>query len=564
MPFLVYLLLLILYLLSGLGILQLFGLRLKPAYTITLSLLIGIAVASFLPFLLQLFYIPLTVLTVFGVLTLAALLLSIPTMRYIRREGWGSLRASLVPARFEVQPYEIPFWVIIGFLIFVSVWRCYYLPPTSRDALSGPEAIAEYAFREHTLINSFFHVDLWSTNNQFKSPFLICLQLIYKLAGFSFGQVWLSPMFICLIVFLYNALREKVHPIIVGILLLLFIMTPELYAYTFMILYDYSNMVYLFLGLYFLFAYFSGRDRRNFYFAGLLIGIATYIRSETLALALLFLPPMVLMQRREKLPWKKIAILAVLFFLPSFIGYYLPNGVYIKHYLPVQYDVGALLNHNLGDVSPLFKRYGDIVNRLLVSDFAVHLWGYIFFITAALFAAEAIFVRRFSREALNWLYAIAVLYLGLGLLGWVLPVVDLNDTTKRGMFKMLPLCLLYLANNSLLIRLSQAISRWELAPSSGAAGRPALAAGKTVLTRSGKTVAAGQASGSGKNAASGSAKNDSSGSARNDSSGSARNAASGSAKNTPASGKNGPAAGSGSGPGKTPPPSSANRRKRKK
>lgn len=62
MPFLVYLLLLILYLLSGLGILQLFGLRLKPAYTITLSLLIGIAVASFLPFLLQLFYIPLTVL----------------------------------------------------------------------------------------------------------------------------------------------------------------------------------------------------------------------------------------------------------------------------------------------------------------------------------------------------------------------------------------------------------------------------------------------------------------------------------------------------------------------
>ena len=537
MPFLVYLLLLILYLLSGLGILQLFGLRLKPAYTITLSLLLGLAVASFLPFLLQLLYIPLTAFTVFGVLTLAAILLSIPTVMHVRRKGLPSLRATLIPARFQAQPYEIPFWVIIGFLIFVSVWRCYYLPPTSRDALSGPEAIAEYAFREHTLINSFFKVDLWSTNNQFKSPFLICLQLIYKLAGFPFGQVWLSPLFISFIVFLYNALREKVHPIIVGILLLLFIMTPEMYAYTFMILYDYSNMVYMSLGLYFLFAYFSGGDKKNFYFSSLLIGIATYIRSETLALALLFLPPMLLAQRREKLPWKKIATADCLFFLPAFVGYYLPNGIYIKHYLPVQYDVGTLVNHNLGDMSPLLKRYGDIVNRLLMSDFAVHLWGYIFFVTAALFVAEAVFVRRFSREALNWLYGIAILYLGLGLLGWILPVVDLNDTTKRGMFKMLPLCIFYLANNTLLIRLSQAISRWELEPASPkAAAKTAPATSKTVLTRAGKTVAA--TSGSGKPPAS-------------------------SGRSTPAApGKNAPASASGS--ARTTPPAPGGRRKRKR
>jgi hypothetical protein len=502
MPFLVYLLLLILYLVSGLGILRLFGLRLRPAYTITLSLLLGIALASFLPFLLQLLYIPLTGFTVFGVLVLGAVLLSIPTVMDIRRNGFGSLRATLVPTRFQVQPYEIPFLVIIGFLIFVSVWRCYYLPPTSRDALSGPEAIAEYAFREHTLINSFFNVDLWSTNNQFKSPFLICLQLIYKLAGFPFGQVWLSPIFICLIVFLYSALREKLHPVIVGILLLLFIMTPEMYAYTFMILYDYSNMVFMFLGLYFLFAYFSGGNKKELYFSGLLLGIATYIRSETLALTLLFVLPLILAQRRAKLPWKKAVAADVLFFVPAFIGYYLPNGVYINHYLPVHYDVGALVNTHLGDVSPLFKRYGDIVSRLLVSEFAVKLWGYIFFVTAFLFVAEAVFVRRFTREALNWLYAIAILYLGLGFLGWVLPMVDLNDTTKRGMFKMLPMCLLYLANNTLLVRLSQRISRWELTPASpGIAGKPAVAATKTVLTRSGKTVAAsgsGSASGSGK------------------------------------------------------------------
>ena len=219
MPFLAFLLLALLFLLSGYGLLQLFGLRLKTAYTITLSLLLGVALASFLPFLLQLCFIPLTGFTVFGSLTLAAALLNIPTARAIRQKGLAAYRAALFPRRFQVTTYEIPFWIIIGFLVFVSVWRCYYLPPTSRDALSGPEAIAEFAFREHTMINSFFNIDLWSTNNQFKSPYLISLQLIFKLAGFPFGQLWLSIVFVSFTVFLYNALKETLHPILAGILL---------------------------------------------------------------------------------------------------------------------------------------------------------------------------------------------------------------------------------------------------------------------------------------------------------------------------------------------------------
>jgi hypothetical protein len=494
MPFVVYLLLLVVYFLSGWGILQLFGLRLKPAYTVTLALLLGIAVASFLPFVLQLCYIPLTTSMIFGTLVAAALLLSIPTWMRIRKEGVRSLRADLIPGRFQIQPYEIPFFMIIGFLVFVSVWRCYYLPPTSRDALSGPEAIAEFAVREHTLINSFFNVDLWSTNNQFKSPFLICLQLIYKQAGFPFGQVWLSTIFVSFTIFLYHALRERVHPIIAGILMLLFLMTPEMYAYTFMILYDYSNMVYMFLGLYFLFTWFSTGDKKYFYLSSLLLGIATYIRSETLALALLFLPPILLLQWRGKWSLKKSAVYDGLFFLPAFLGYFLTAQLWIKHYLPGHYDVSSLVNSHLGDLSPLFQRYSDIVTRLLASDFAIHLWGYIFYVTAVFFVLEAIFIRRFTREGRNWLYAIGILYVGLGLLGWILPVVDLNDTTKRGMFKMLPLCILYLANNQLLVRLSQAVSRWELIPSfkaaSAATGKPALATTRTVLTRTGKTVAA--------------------------------------------------------------------------
>src|SRR5579872_5769559 len=297
MPFIAFLLLTLCHFLSGYGILTLFRIRLPTALTFTLSLLLGIAVASFIPFLLQLCYIILTGATIFGSLVTAALLLNIPNFLRIRREGFSSFRRSLTFGAFRIRPYEIPFLLIISFLVFVSVWRCYYLPPTSRDALSGPEAIAEFAVREHTMINSFFTVDLSTTNNQFKSPFLISLQVICKMAGFPFGQVWLSVIFVGFTVFLYHALRERLHPILAGLLLLLFFMAPEPYAYTFMVLYDYSNMVFFFLSLWFLFGYFRNKNPAWFYFSGLLMGFATYIRSETLVLALLFIPPMLLVFR---------------------------------------------------------------------------------------------------------------------------------------------------------------------------------------------------------------------------------------------------------------------------
>jgi hypothetical protein len=478
-----YLLLLLYYLVSGYGVLTLFRLRLKTAYMITLSMLLGIAVASVIPFLMQLLFIPLTPGTVFGALILAALGLNIPSVRRIRREGFSAFRRSFTPPPFRILPYEIPFLAIFFFFAAVSVWRCYYLPPTSRDALSGPEAIAEFAVREHTMINSFFNVDLSTTNNQFKSPFLISLQVICKMAGFPFGQIWLSGVFVSFTVFLYHALKEKLHPIIAGLLLLLFIMTPEVYAYTFMILYDYSNMIFFFLSLWFLFGYFRNKTSAWFYFSGLLMGIATYIRSETLVLAFLFLPPILLVQVRERMTVKKIVLAELYFFLPSLLGYYVPGPLYISHYLPAHYDVSGLVNSNLTNWSPLFQRYSDILTHLIASPFGIHLWGYIYFFAAFFLIAEIFFRGRFSRDARNWLYAMLVLYLGLGALGFVLPLIDLNDTTKRALFKMLPLIVLYLANNAALIRLSQWISRWEGSPVAigkrlAPAGPPPVVAGR--------------------------------------------------------------------------------------
>jgi hypothetical protein len=494
MQLMALILLILCHFFSGYGILTLFGLRQKPGITIPLSLILGVAVASFLPFLLQLFYLSITPASVFISLVIGCLLLNIRTFSDLLKGARPSLRTLSIRLKsFRIEWYELPYLLILGFLVVVSVWRCYYLPPTSRDALSGPEAIAEFAVREHTMINSFFSIDLWTTNNQFKSPFLISLQIIYKMAGFPFGQVWLSIIFVSFTVLLYQLVKERVHPVIAGVLLLIFMMTPELYAYTFMILYDYSNMVYFFLSLYFLFDYFKSKLPAHFYLSALLMGIATYIRSETLILAALFVPPLLLSAFRDKVKYGRMAAMACFFILPALIGYYLTTQLYIKHYLPVKYDIGALVNTHLTDLHPLFTRYGDIVTRLMTGTFAIHLWGYIMYVFFTLLMAEALLMRGFSRDARNWLYSVLALYIGLGILGWLLPLMTLNDTTKRAMFKMLPLMLMYMASNEWLLRLSAKIRSWEykpmlsqLAVSKGVSP----AGGKLMRSPAGDTVAA--------------------------------------------------------------------------
>jgi hypothetical protein len=169
----------------------------------------------------------------------------------------------------------------------------------------------------------------------------------------------------------------------------------------------------------------------------------------------------------------------ILFIAPSLAAWWLTAQLYLKHYLPVHYDVGGLVNTHLSDLHPLFQRYGDIITRLMTGEFAVHLWGYIQYIFGLLLLAELIFLRRFSKEARNWLYAIAVLYLGLGILGWLLPMMNLLETTKRALFKLIPLFVLYIANNGWVARLSGRISRWENA------GTPSPVSGKATSTKSG-------------------------------------------------------------------------------
>lgn len=443
---------------TGFGLLSLFSIKLKPGMHLSLSVLMGVAVFSIVPFLLQLFFVPLTALNVFLSLAISCVLLNVRP-----RTRFRQLKRVLQQTKFSFKLYEIPFLLVMAFIVLISVWRCFYLPPTSRDLTSGAEVIAEYTVKEKTMINSVFALHLETLNNHFKSPFIVALQVIYKYAGFPFGQIWLSNIFVCFIIFLYHALGLTLHRMLAGLLIICFLAIPEMYAYTFMVLYDYSNAVFFFLSTYFLIEFFRSNDKHHIAFAGLLMAIATYIRSETLVLALLLSLSIVWHYIKTRDRFFKMMVAGAWFLLPAVLAYLILANIYINNYLPIHYDVGHVLNSNLLNLRPLWDRFIDINLTYLFSLGGTKYFGYFFFLFFILLVADMFYVKGPDAVGKRWIYPVVVVYFGMALLGFLLPLLDLDNSTKRGLFKIFPLMLLYLGNSSILKDLSAKIKNWELA-----------------------------------------------------------------------------------------------------
>lgn len=451
------LLLTLLQLFMGIGFINLFRIWLKPGMMLALWALSGVAICSFIPFLLELCFIPLTAANVFIALIAACLLLNIRYKTSLEQLKWLKKES-----RFRIRLYEIPFLLIIAIIVLASVWRCFYYPPTPRDLTSGAEVIAEYAVKEKTMINSVFTVNLESTNNQFKPPFITSLQIIYKYAGFPFGQVWLSTVFISLLVFLYHALCLHLHRLLAGLLMLVFLAIPEMYAYTFMVLFDYSNAAFFFLSTYFLIEYFKEGQKSYIMLAGVLMGFATYIRSETLILACFMALAIAWHLIRS---WKpRLLAASIWFLLPALLFYVLSITVYINYYLPAKYSMGELVNQHLFNFTYLWERIKGMNARLIFSEQGIKYYSYSFFVFLLVLVIDLILSVRLNRNSSNWLFAVLVIYLGMPVLGYLLPLLDIDNSTKRGLFKIFPLVILYMGTSTALVKLSEKIKVWEERP----------------------------------------------------------------------------------------------------
>lgn len=442
---------------AGNGLLHLFKIKLSMVKQIALSFICGVLLFSVVPFIVSLMKIPIT----FGSITIG-LMAVVVLMNLGRLRDPKSLHPKNMGLRFpSVKLYDIPFMIVLLVCFIASGWRSFYLPSNARDMLSGPEVLAEYAVKEKTILNSVFTVNLESTNNHLKPPYILDLQIIYKLYGFHFGGVWVGVISICFMLFLYQLLREKIHPVIAGTLMLFFVAAPEVYAYSYMMLFDYSNMVLFFLGIYFLYSYFKSGDRKEFYFSALLFGFATFIRLETLILIAMFLPIFWFYAFKNKLGAKHTVLQSIAMVGIAAVFYFSWINVFLPYYMPGQFNLDDQRNHNLANLDPLFTRFSEMNTKLLNGPWELALWGYIVKLFLVLTIGELVVIRKLSRESVNWLYAAAVVYFGLPLLGYLLPLMDLMNTTKRALFKLMPVIVMVMANNGLLQRLSRAMLNWE-------------------------------------------------------------------------------------------------------
>jgi hypothetical protein len=449
--------LLITQFITGRGVIELCKVKMRPLLAFCFSFIAGVAVFSFLPFILELFHITINMSSVSVTIGVTTLLFMVPLLGQIKNFKLPSGKDFKLP-----NLYEVPFLVVIILLVLLSLWRAWFYPPNARDMLSGPEVMADLALKEGHIINSLFTIDLQSTNNYLKPPFITSLQIIYKLYVQPFGQTWLSILFVNFIVVMYTLLKEKIHPVILGFAMLYFFGMPEVFGYTYLMLFDYSNMIFLFGGYYFLNQYFEHKDNGNFAFSVFLFTIATYIRTETLILVGMNLPIIFYYQYKDKMPMVKSAIRMAAFVIVPFVIYFLCMNVYVKHFIPIKYDVSSDINKNLGDLGPLFDRLGGMFSKLLfASETNYPYYGYFPHLFVVVILVDIVFFRKFNKEAVTLLYGIAVVYVGLAFIGYLLPLADLMHTTKRGLFKMFPLILLYYRDSPSLLKLTDIIRNWE-------------------------------------------------------------------------------------------------------
>lgn len=439
--------------LAGRGVMALFGIRQKPVYLFTISTFIGIGILSLLPMLIEMLGMTINKTNILIAICAITVALNVPVIRKYDFSIFKKMKFTMP------KLYELAFVIFFIVIMAPAVWHGYFYPPQARDVLSGPEALADYALKEGTLNNSVFTLNLdESVPNLMKPPYVTNLQIVYKMFVQPFGQFWLTIMAVCFLVWIYCIIRERLHPVVAGFLMLFFITIPEMYGYTYIMLWDYCNAVYFTVGAYFLIQYLLTNKYNYFLFSALLFGFATFVRVETPIFVGLLSPILIYGFRKGDVKLPKLAINFVLLAVIPFLFYFIWVNIFAKYYLPVHIDAGGQMN--LSSETSYFDWLSQFNNDLIFGGMNIMLYGYFIYFFILVVILNAIFFRPFSIESKFMLWAVLIVYLGMPLLGYA--TVWFNITTaKRGFFKMFPFMLLYMSHSGLFTRLSDALKKFE-------------------------------------------------------------------------------------------------------
>ena len=425
---------------------------------LALSWLIGFSLSTLELFLLELVGIRISLLSVLAIQVLAFLLLTFglrkkPTEPL--RELWA-LRGNL---KFKI--YDLPFLLTLLLFWGISAWRCYYNPPSPFDTLVGIDLVAKYAVKEGTIANSVYFQHLTNFNNwsnqAFYAPLTMIAQVLFRLSGLVFGKIWLSLAFGSFLIILFHELKDRIHSILAGWLVIILVAAPEFFAYSFLIQTDFINAVFFTLGALYLFRFHQFEEKGFLWLSSFFMGIACWARTETI-----FFVPFLMLVLWQKEPLKQVRSMNSWLLLLRY-GWFpvfailIWNNVYVPFYLPVSSISTDLFQTQFDD-------YGHQVSTIISSMFDSIIWqdiywGYIIYIFIAFAVINTLLFRDYKGS--YFLYAVTLLFVVFVLMLVHIKGANIAYTFRRGFFKFLPLFILYMGHTTLLAKVSVALSNWE-------------------------------------------------------------------------------------------------------
>jgi hypothetical protein len=443
---------LLMHVLTGAGILGACKLRTTRTITILLSMFAGMFVHSVVFFVCDLVKVPLTATSMF-VSAIIPVLATIPL--------WKSARVLLghlqAPSKHSIRLYDLPVIGLSGYIFYMILWASWYWPVTPFDAMAGIDLVAKYVVADHTIVNSVFsHPSLQGqlSNQPFYAPFAMLMQSIMKFIGFTHSQVWIGIVSVCFSVLVWAILRQMVHPFIAAVLYLIFLLTPEMFGYTYLLQTDYVNAVFMVIGVYLIWQGAEHNAASNIAASSIFFAAACWSRTETILLVGIGCLLSFVWLRRP-LGGKTAATLLGSIVGLSALMFALWHVVFFDYYLPVKPSTSdQLLGLSLDRfVMVVSETWTSVISR-------VDYWGLVVWIFLAVTAVSALMFRKVS--SLMLLLWIGSILLGLWLAGTIFSATVIEQTLRRGMFKLIPLLTFAIASSQLVTSASERLTAWEM------------------------------------------------------------------------------------------------------
>ena len=213
---LLFFLILILQIMMGLGILAVVRTQLPRTMSIPLAVLSGMFAHTVLLFCIDLMQLGIGRDTMISTAVCGAVAANV----WLARTGpWYRELLGKPTGRLHMHDViAVGFALILGYYV---VWATWYWPVTPFDAMAGIDLVAKQTIVEGTIVNRVFtdaSLEGHLSNQPFYAPFTMLMQVIYRLLGFGYGQVWLGVAAVAFSWFLWGALRRVVQPFIANIL----------------------------------------------------------------------------------------------------------------------------------------------------------------------------------------------------------------------------------------------------------------------------------------------------------------------------------------------------------